>query len=662
MLPTCRSLLSLLLALPACTDDAKRVFIPTEQSDAAATAGEAGAPSADAGAVARRCALFSPTRLPFFGDLHVHTALSLDANLQGTRLRPADAYRFARGERVDLPPYDASGRAQRTVQLARPLDFVAVSDHAEFLGLVTTCVTPGLAGYDSPECTAYRTQPASSFLNFNAYLGAQQGNARLPAPCTGDNAYCGSAARAAWEETRQAAARAQDATDACAFTSFVAYEWSASPATQNLHRNVIFRSESVPELPFSYFDGNQEEQLWDALERDCQSAAGCDVLTIPHNSNLSAGLMFEPVDREGRPFDRAYAERRARMEPLVEVFQHKGSSECLPALGSDEQCGFELIPYNTLGTATIAGMPGIQQPNDTLLPRDYVRHALGQGLLLSRSLGANPFAYGFIGSTDTHVGTPGAVDEREFVGHGGAGQSARDGRPAGLVDTPFFNPGGLAVLWAEENSRDALFAAMKRREAYATSGTRITLRFFGGFDLPADSCGAPDFAQAGYARGVAMGGVLEGARRAAGSGAPRFALSALRDPGTPRTPGMPLDRVQIVKGWLAGDEVKYAIFDVATGSGDAAVDPTTCELKGSGSDELCGTWTDPSFDPTQPAFYYARVLERPSCRWHVHACLAAGVNCADAATVKVGFEECCGALPKLQAERAWSSPIFYQPG
>jgi hypothetical protein len=527
---------------------------------------------------------------------------------------------------------------------------------------VTTCVTPGSPGYDTPACVGYRNQPDSSFITFNIALSQMQGAATLPAPCGPENGFCGSAAKAAWEETKEAAARAQDQSDDCSFSSFVAYEWSASPGTMNLHRNVIFRGDRVPAMPFSYFEGNQEEELWDALDRDCSKADGCDVLTIPHNSNLSAGLMFEPLDRNGKPFDKAYAERRARFEPLVEIFQHKGSSECLPEMGPDELCSFETMPLNTLRSALFAGSAAVgQTARDPLIPRDFVRDALAQGLLLERTVGANPFPYGFVASTDTHVGTPGAVDERTFAGHGGAGQSARSMKAAALVDTIWFNPGGLAVLWAEENSRDALFAAMKRREAYGTSGPRIVLRFFGGFGMPAALCGATDFAAQGYARGVPMGGELRPPEGTEPVAAPTFALYALRDPGTATAPGAPLERVQIVKGWLAGDAVRYAIFDVKRGAGDASVDPRTCELKGSGADELCGTWSDPAFDPREPAFYYARVLEAPSCRWHAHACNAAGVNCDEPATIRPGFETCCEALPRVQQERAWSSPIFYRP-
>ena len=332
----------------------------------------------------------------------------------------------------------------------------------------------------------------------------------------------------------------------------------------------------------------------------------------------------------------------------------------MPETGADELCRFEVVPFNTLGSATIAGTARLDQimPNE-LLPRDFVRHALGQGLLLQTRLGANPFAYGFVASTDTHLGTPGAVDERSFMGHGGAGQAARD-QGAGLVDTIWFNPGGLAVLWAEENSRAALFAAMKRREAYGTSGSRIVLRFFGGFDLPPEQCAATDFAKQGYARGVPMGGEL--APPQGSVIAPRFAVYALRDPGSSQAPGVPLERVQIIKGSLVGEAVQYSVVDVKTAALSGTLDERTCQPSAGGADEICASWVDPTFDPNVPAFFYARVLEAPSCRWQAHACLAAGVDCASPATVRAGLEGCCDTrFPRVQQERAWSSPIFYRP-
>ena len=603
-----------------------------------------------------RCADFDATRRPFFGDLHVHTTLSLDANLKGTQLGPADAYRFARGERVKLPPYDAQGNSARTLELGRPLDFVALTDHAEFLGLVTTCLTPGSAGCDHPNCVSYRNDPQSAFISLNLNLSLSQPDPAAPPPCDGQS--CRARTIDAWGQVRQTAEDAYDRTPACAFTSFVAYEWSGSPEVRNLHRNVIFRNHIVPEVPFTYFDGGYPELLWESLGRSCTRAGtGCDVLTIPHNSNLSSGLMFEQKQLDGvdGAFDARYARTRAAMEPLVEVFQHKSDSECLPeqAEGGDPLCNFEKTPYHTLASSSLGGPRGTPAN-----PSDYIRHALGEGLALGARLGVNPFMYGMIGSTDTHQSVPGAVDEQSFPGHGGAGVAADTWSADKLVDHIWFNPGGLAVLWAEENSREALFAAMRRREAYGTSGPRIVLRFFAG-DYPDDLCGKPDFAARGYAGGVPMGSTLK--RGGAGAAAaPAFAVWAQRDAGSAGHPGTALQRVQIVKGWLDGVTPRFKVFDVAGNAQNGAdVDLATCTPRGAGADELCSVWHDPAYDAGKPAFYYARVIENPSCRWHTYACNAAGVDCAVPSSIPPALAACCDPDfgPVIQ-ERAWSSPIW----
>jgi hypothetical protein len=604
------------------------------------------------------CADRDALRRPFFGDLHVHTAFSQDASTQGTRNLPRDAYRFARGEEIGIQPYRGDAPLRR-LRLARPLDFVAVTDHAEQLGEVSICSDPAAPGHGSWVCRLYRGWPRAAFFVMNWKMTAFERPTRF-AFCGDWGARCLAAAGAVWREIQAAAEGAYDRSEACRFTTFVAYEWTGASGARNLHRNVIFRNERVPALPASYVEASTPQALWRSLREDCLERGGpgrgCDVLTIPHNSNLSGGLMFLPTEEDGSPLTPAGARERAAFEPLVEVMQHKGDSECLPDAGAnDELCAFEKL---AIGSFAGKYLSFLAEPP---APAGFVRDALVAGLLEEARIGANPFRYGLVASTDTHLAAAGAVDERRHPGHGGAGAPAATELPRGLADDLEFNPGGLAVLWAEENARDALFAAMRRREAYATSGPRIVVRFFGGFDLPGDLCAAPDFAAQGYARGVPMGGVLPAAP--SGSRAPALAVWALRDPGAPGAPGAPLQRIQIVKGSIRGGRGQVRVHEVA---GDprngASVDLASCEPRGAGFDQLCAVWRDPDFDPAAPAFYYARAIENPSCRWSARACLAAGVDCDDPATIRDDLEPCCREQHAWTIqERAWTSPIWHAP-
>jgi hypothetical protein len=609
------------------------------------------------------CAHFDPLRQPFFGDVHVHTVYSLDANTQSTRNTPRDAYRFAKGEALGLQPYDGQGKALRTARLRRPLDFTAVTDHAEALGEVRICTSEDLPGRDSDICWAYRAVgPAATFFMLTRLLIARE---RYASVCGEDDARCLREAGVVWRDIQEAAQEAYDRSSTCSFTSFVGYEWTASVGTGvNLHRNVIFRNDKVPPLPASWVDTPSAAALWTRLQKDCiDGVPGCDVLTIPHNSNISgAGLMFESAKLTGaadadQPVTAEEARLRQRWEPLIEIMQHKGDSECL--LGGDtrdEACGFEKLPYESF-----AGVPRFAAGiSGTMQRAGMVREALKKGLALEEQLGANPLKYGIVASTDTHLGTPGLTEESASQGHGGAGVSAAGELPPGLPDNIEFNPGGLAVLWAEENSRDALFSAMVRREAYGTSGTRPVVRFFGGWGYDEGLCDATDFAARGYAGGVPMGGDLPA--RPEGAQAPVFAVSALQDPGAPDAPGTPLQRVQIVKGWLEGGAPRERVYDVAGGDNGASVDIRSCETRGQGAARLCAVWRDPDFDPQQRAFYYARVLENPTCRWSQHLCVAAGVDCSKPGSVGPGFAGCCSASNrKAIQERAWTSPVWYAP-
>jgi Protein of unknown function (DUF3604) len=600
------------------------------------------------------CADFDALRRPYFGDLHVHTAFSQDASTQGTRNRPRDAYRFARGEPLGIQPYRGD-RPLRTLRLAQPLDFVAVTDHAEQLGEVSICSDPRLEGYGSWACLLYRRFPRAAFFVMNTIASSGSHPERMGF-CGEGGARCLAAAGGVWREIQAAAEAAYDRSSACRFTSFVGYEWTGGRLGKNLHRNVLFRNAVVPALPTSNFETQTPQGLWAALRRDCDDAGtGCESLTIPHNSNLSGGLMFLPVEDDGGPLTAAGAAERARFEPLVEIMQHKGDSECLPEAGvQDELCDFEKLPYDAFSGKFVGFL---RHPPE---PSGFVRSALLQGLAEEARIGVNPFRYGIVASTDTHLGAAGAVSESGYPGHGGAGAPAAESLPEGLTDDLEFNPGGLAVLWAEENSRDALFAAMRRREAYGTSGPRIVVRFFGGYGLPENLCGSPRFAEEGYERGVPMGGVLPPPPAGA---LPSFAVWALRDPGTPEAPGAPLQRVQIVKGWLEDGRLRQRVLDVAGNPrSDASVDLSNCTPRGEGADQLCTVWRDADFEPELPAFYYARVVENPTCRWSARQCVAHGVDCSDPAKVPAGFEPCCSEDHHWTVqERAWTSPIWTAP-
>jgi len=610
------------------------------------------------------CASHEPLRQPLFGDTHVHTAFSFDSVAQqGTRATPRDAYRFARGEPLGLPPFDREGRPLRSVKLHRPLDWTVVTDHSEMLGEVRLCMEPGSPAYQADACWVYRSLPPMGF----ASMGMRNLIVRKRwAFCGEDARLCLDASRRVWREIRDAAEDAYDRSPACSFTSFVGYEWTGTIGFGvNLHRNVIFRNERVPETPISWVETPSAAELWKRLDRQCaEGLPGCEVLTIPHNPNLSAGHIFASAaietaaDRE-KPVTAEEARARARFEPLVEIMQKKGDSECLlGAETTDEACGFEKLAYNSFaGESALAGVDHA--------PRraDMVREALKRGLAYEAQLGANPFKYGFVASTDTHVATAGLTTERDYPGDGVAGAgavAAISGAPRGLPEKLEFNPGGLAVVWAEENSRDAIFAAMLRKETYGTSGTRLVVRFFGGWDPPEDLCQRRDFAARGYASGVPMGGDLPA--RPAGARAPRFAVSALMDPGSAALPGAPLQRIQIVKGFTQGGETREKVFEVAGGPNGASVDLASCERRGDGAESLCGVWSDPEFDPAERAFYYARVLENPSCRWSQYLCRAAGVECGSSEGVSPGFEACCSpSHVRTTQERAWTSPIWYAP-
>ena len=576
-----------------------------------------------------------PLKRPFFGDLHVHTRYSFDSFISSQRNDPWDAYRYAKGEEIMIP--DAEGDPTVRARLRRPLDFAAVTDHAEFLGEMNICTNEEWSwGRFAPLCLM--TRSGNIFLQFLAAdnwqtsgVSDENSERERVSVCGYPGSDCRASLLEFWQNIQKAAEDHYDRSAECGFTTFVGYEYSDAPGMKNLHRNVIFRNSVVPEIPVSTYETGSKNvpELWRRLRQDClEGAAGCDVLAIPHNPNLSGGLMFPD------PIDLKEARDRAFFEPIVELVQHKASSECrfdrLLGRGldtEDELCTFEQNQTDNLSSlgvvfGSMRAPEGAPVPIDEFGRRNMVRNVLKDGLILEQETGFNPFRLGFIGSTDTHSATPGAADEDGYLGHLGR----RDSGYRNLQDHFEDNPGGLAVVFAEENSRDAIFEGMRRREVYATSGTRPTLRFFGGFGIGADTCERPDRIAQGYSQGVPMGGELTRAPK----GAPlRFMVSALKDAGTAGRPGVDLQRIQIIKGWVDSD---------GPGAGEGARCGRPCrQWCGRGSGDLCPQRQGHTRSSVvsgrmktstrgAPAFYYARVLENPTCRWSTVQCQAAGVN------------------------------------
>jgi hypothetical protein len=617
------------------------------------------------------CPDHNPLRNPYVGELHAHTAYSFDSILAGVNASPRDMYRFAQGQSIALPPFTPES-AQRTTRLRRPLDFAAATDHAEFFGEFRVCTIPGHDGFDSDFCARYREQievaqdadrleppdtPLPRVFVDIALVLNDEIPSRFPLCGAGDE-DCIAETSLVWEDERAAA---EEFYDRCTFTTFAAYEWTGNPGTANIHRNVIFRNDVVPELPTSYIEAPTPQQLWSALDSQCRNGLpGCDVLSIPHSSNFSEGLMFAPTNEDGSPLSKEDAEFRAVIEPLVEIHQHKGNSECkVGVLTNDEDCAFE-----TYEKAFLLADP---EPGVFVPPLSFARNGLKEGLAQDEVIGANPFEFGFVGASDTHNATAGATHEGDYrkTGHLGG----LDWEPERLLtflaaSGMESNGGGLAIVWAEENSREAIFDALKRREVYATSGTRPTLRVFAGWEIPEDLCSSQNAVEAADRNGVPMGGTLP-APPDGTSGAPRFFISAQQDPGPEGEPGTPLERIQVIKGWIDADGTpQERVFDVAGGDRAADVDMDTCQTSGEGYASLCTVWTDPEFVVGQRAFYYVRIFENPVCRWSTMLCNELGVDCANIENVPAELAECCSLIiedQKVIKERAWSSPIWYRP-
>ena len=642
-----------------------------------------------------RCAEHDPLRRAYFGETHIHTNRSLDAialvgdtQLSASRvLSPEDSYRYAKGEPVEIPTA-LEGTTTETIQIERPLDFASVTDHAEFLGVAPMCNDPMSAAYDDVLCQNIRVPEGAP--QTGGLLGGGSGPFFVTAGTTfTHHALCGDEgevclryADPVWEEIQQVNESHYDRTDACSFTTLVGYEWTLTPVGDNLHRNVFFRNDVVPARPISVNEASTPPALWAALRKECiDTETACDVLAIPHNGNRSAGRAFAndknlSLEFVSEPIDEAYAIERQRMEPVVEIYQQKGSSECNTMLSSDEECGFDSGVVRSFLSA-------VSSPVETA----YVRNALGLGLEHFAKLGVNPFQFGVIAATDEHDGRAGGtvLDEALVLKL----ESSQTLRPNNLVN----NSGGLAGVWAEENSREAIFVAMRRRETFATSGPRIKPRFFSGWDLPATACDDPLAAIGNaYEVGVPMGGKLGAPPNQ--TSVPQFLVMAEADVGSPVRATVPLAAIQIIKLWLEEGAYQERVYDVA---GEVAethtVNPQTCESTAPANAplELCSVWTDPDFDPSQHAVYYARVLEHSTCRHSTVLCNNADSDCDDQTTAidtaccnpRFGFDRsvcevdppdcsdlgsvpdaqrtCCLPLVEpLVRQRAWTSPIWYE--
>lgn len=568
-------------------------------------------------------------RNAYFGETHVHTALSLDAFIGGARLMPSDSLRFAKGASVIV-----DGRHK---QLSRPLDFAAVSDHVEYLGEMYSTIFPDAPGHLQDDLEQLRTLETLEDKQQWFYKYVVSNN-------RGDNPshppfYQGpDTTKSGWQIIKDAA---EEHNDPGTFTAFVAFEWSAAPGGGNMHRNVIFRDDVAPELPYSSYDSNKVEDLWDWLQKTAD--AGSTLLAIPHNSNASKQLMFPDTDSFGKELTTSWAERRQMWEPLIEMMQIKGNSEVHEAFWqADEFADFE-------------NANSIQKNSNRYFhKRDFVREGLKIGLAKEQELGVNPFMYGFIGGTDNHNGLTSDVAENDFTGgHGpedGSVDRRRTGGVGGWIDGVDLSIGSLAGVWAEENTRASIWDAMKRRETFATSGPRIKVRMFGGVGLGATD--PREMVEEGYTNGVPMGGVLPHSDKA-----PTFTVYAEKD-----VLGANLDRIQIIKGWVdAAGEVHEKIIDV-TWSGDRSpredgklppigntVDLETALYTNEiGATSLFGRWTDAEFEPANGAFYYARAIEIPTPRWTTY----------DA--VRNNLPLLNEVAPIIQ-ERAWGSPIWVSP-
>jgi hypothetical protein len=581
----------------------------------------------------------NPLREAYFGNFHVHTSYSFDGYTNGCVTGPDDAYRWAKGEAIP------GGGGGGDLKIKTPLDWYVVSDHAEYLGVFRKMEDPASPFSKLP--IAKRITSGDQKVAFEAFaevlnkMSAGESDPRLSDPET---------SKSIWQEVVRIADKHYAPGR---FTTFPGFEWTSNPGQRNLHRVVVFKtSEHVPDVPLSALDSDKPEDLWAWM--DAQRARGATLLAIPHNGNASDGLMFpEGPSYGGSAVNGAYAETRMRNEPVYEISQIKGTSETHPLLSpNDEFAGFELWDY----TLSADARPPAHKKGG------YAREAVIRGLQLEAQGRGNPFKYGFIGDSDTHnsASTP---EEDNYTGKFAIENDPKHRLlgPPGFTEANKkqlreFSSGGLAGVWAKANTREDIFDAVERKETFATSGPRIKVRFFGGFELSGDVLEADDWLEQAYAKGVPMGGDLIPPRGGIEGKAPVFLVHAIKEPD-----GANLDRIQIVKGWIEGGTQHEKIYDVALSDGrkpDASgkVPPVgnTVNVEHAtytndiGDAELRAVWTDPDFDPAQHALYYVRVLQIPTPRWSTY----------DAARLGVAVPK---GLPASIQERAWTSPVWYKP-
>ncbi len=621
LLPT-----SLLLTLLACTP---RPAPEPEQAPAPEIKQDEAAPSAADVQV-------HPNNEAFFGNFHVHTSWSFDAYTNGSVTTPDDAFRWAKGEAIRA---SADGGE---LKVETPLDWYVVSDHAEYLGVFKQMEDP-----DSPFSKLAIAQRITSdddtvaFAAFSEVLDKMNENEAIPELV--DPAL----STTIWKDVVRIA---EEHNQPGRFTAFPGFEWTSAPGERNLHRVVIFKDQTgVPDLPFSSFDSNKPEELWRWM--DATRQGGASLLAVAHNGNASEGLMF-PVDKSfgGSSLDAAYADARTRNEPVYEVTQIKGTSETHPTLSpNDEFANFELWQYTLSANANPS----------TVEKGGYAREALIRGLALDAAGQGNPFKFGLIGDSDTHnsASTP---EEDNYTGKFAIEwspevrkQTEEDLPPKNALQMKRFSSGGLAGVWARSNTRDALFESIQRKETFATTGPRIKVRTFAGWDFDAQTMSGDGWIETAYAGGVPMGGDLSSAPEGK---SPTLLIMAMAEPG-----GAHLDRIQVIKGWVQDGKPMEQIHDVAlsgdrTVAEDGSVPPVgnTVDVANAsytndiGAPQLSAVWTDPDFDASQHALYYVRVLQIPTPRWSTYDAKRLGDAPSD-------------EVPTSIQERAWTSPIWYTP-